>query len=59
MKKLDVKCTVCGSNQITADANAHWDVDTQEWTLGQVWEKGAYCAHCEQHDARYDFKEVK
>jgi hypothetical protein len=57
-RKLDVVCSVCGSDEIVADACAHWDVESQSWTLGEVWEKGAMCGGCDQHDARYDYKEI-
>ena len=57
-RKLNVVCDVCGSEDIVADANAHWDKESQSWEVGEVWEKGAFCNGCDCMDARYDYKEI-
>ena len=57
-RKLDVVCAHCGSDDFTADANAHWDVEGQCWTLGEVWEKGGNCGGCGHHDCKHEYKEI-
>ena len=57
--KKDVVCKNCGSNEIIVDMDGHWDIETQEFIAGDVWEKGARCPACENSDARWDFIEIK
>lgn len=47
-RKVIVICYECGSDNVTSDASASWDVDTQSWILSDVGE-GNYCYNCE-HD---------
>ena len=56
--KQTVVCNHCGSDEITGDANAYWNIDTQQWEIGDVFEKGGYCGDCESHDARWSFKDI-
>lgn len=40
-----IRCEICGSSEISRDANANWDVKTQSWVLGSVYDDG-YCHKC-------------
>ena len=46
-KKVEMVCGSCGSMNIVADAHAIWNVDTQEWEVNNVFDKGHYCDDCE------------
>lgn len=39
-------CTHCGSDDVVADAAARWDIDTQEWDITNVFDKGHSCGNC-------------
>ena len=52
--KIRIVCEACGSERVTRDAWAEWDVDTQDWVLASVYDY-AFCHDCEE-DAR--LKEV-
>lgn len=39
-------CRTCGSNRVSRDAWADWDVATQQWVLGAVFAYGQ-CHVCE------------
>ena len=39
-------CGWCGSDQVTRDAWAEWDVAARRWVLGAVFDD-AYCHRCE------------
>lgn len=39
-------CNVCGSDDVTRDAWAAWDVKEQDWVLGAAFDY-AYCHRCE------------
>ena len=45
--RLKQVCSECGGHNVLADAHAEWDMITQEWTLANVFDKGAYCDDCE------------
>lgn len=34
-KKLDVECTYCGSNNVSASAQLYWSVSKQEWVIDE------------------------
>ena len=40
-------CGSCGSEDVWADANATWDVKTQQWTLLNVWDNNSWCEECD------------
>lgn len=44
--KLQMVCEECRSELVTRDAWAEWDVETQNWVLGAVYDY-AYCHKCE------------
>ena len=46
-KRIAIVCETCGSDHVTRDAWAEWDVTTQEWTLGAVYDY-AFCHKCEE-----------
>ena len=39
-------CEECGSERVTRDAWAEWDVEQQDWVLGAVFDY-AFCHQCE------------
>lgn len=43
---IDYICDQCGGNNVTRDAWAAWDVDTQDWVLGAAFDY-AFCHDCE------------
>ena len=50
--KLRMVCEECGSPEVTRDAWAEWDEDTQDWVLGAVFDY-AYSHKC-QGDAHIE-----
>lgn len=54
-----VCCTICGSEDVVADANVVWNVQLQEWEIEQVWEKGGCCPACETYDARWEHRPLE
>lgn len=50
--KLRMVCEDCGSEEVTRDAWAEWNVETQDWELGAVFDY-AYCHRC-QGDAHIE-----
>lgn len=51
-------CKYCGSEDVLADAYAEWDRDEQQWTIHNVFDKGAVCEKCDG-DTRIVFKPMK
>jgi hypothetical protein len=45
-KRIAIICGRCGSDEVSRDAWANWDVDQQEWILGNVFDYG-HCHRCE------------
>ena len=43
---IQIKCSQCEGDDVTRDAWAVWDVETQDWVLGAVFDY-AYCQTCE------------
>jgi hypothetical protein len=50
--KVRMVCEDCGSEEVSRDAWADWNVKTQDWELGAVFDY-AYCHRC-QGDARIE-----
>jgi hypothetical protein len=46
----------CGSDDVLCDAYAEWDVLEQQWSLQNIFDKGAWCNAC---DGETTLKEVK
>lgn len=44
---IAILCSVCGSDQVSRDARADWDIQSQKWVLGSVFDAG-FCHHCER-----------
>jgi hypothetical protein len=42
---IDIVCRECGGNNVSRDAWAEWDVASQQWMLGSVFDH-AYCHDC-------------
>lgn len=45
-KRIAIVCGTCGSDEVSRDAWADWDVDKQNWVLGTVFDYG-HCHKCE------------
>ena len=45
-KKEKPTCPYCGSYEITCDANAVWNPETQIWEVGSTFANG-YCNGCD------------
>ena len=43
---IAIVCSTCGSDDVSRDAWAQWDIDIQEWTLRHVYDAG-YCHRCD------------
>lgn len=43
---ISIACSVCGSNNVSRDAWADWDVASQAWVLGALFDQG-FCHRCE------------
>lgn len=56
MARINIVCSECGSDDVRRDAWACWDVEAQEWTLGEVFDQG-FCAACDG-EARLDAQEI-
>lgn len=46
MNRVRKVCGTCGSERVTIDAWAAWDVDKQEWVLDDFFD-AEYCHECE------------
>ena len=54
-KRIAIVCAYCGSNNVSRDAFADWDVAAQRWELRTVYDQ-AHCHHC---DGETRLKEVE
>ena len=43
--KIKKVCEECGSDNVTINANAEWDVETQSWELLSTYEH-SWCSDC-------------
>lgn len=43
MKKV---CNQCGSEDVTVDASASWNEETNDWEIDTIWQN-AYCNDCD------------
>lgn len=43
---ITIVCSKCGSDHVSRDAWADWDVESQDWVLGAVFDAG-FCHRCE------------
>lgn len=46
MTKVRMVCSYCGSEDVSKDAWADWDVDRQEWVLRTEFDN-AHCHNCD------------
>lgn len=46
-KPITFVCETCGSDTVTRDAWAEWDVEAQEWVLGAAYDY-AFCHACQE-----------
>lgn len=52
--KVQMVCSHCGSEDVKRDAWAEWDVEKQDWVLGQVFDH----THCDDCDGDTNLSEV-
>lgn len=45
-KRISFVCERCGSNLVTRDAWAEWNVEEQDWVLGAAYDY-TFCHKCE------------
>ena len=45
-KKIRLECGECGDDLISIDASLYWDVDTQQWEVGDIRTNEMYCTQC-------------
>ena len=45
-KRFTYVCDACGSDLVTRDAWAEWNVEEQDWVLGAAYDY-AFCHKCE------------
>jgi hypothetical protein len=50
-------CGTCGSERVTIDAWASWDVDKQDWVLDDIFDN-EYCHDCEG-ETRIETEEIE
>lgn len=46
MTKIQIRCKHCNSTNVVRDAWAEWDIETQKWVLGSVFD-AAFCMDCD------------
>jgi hypothetical protein len=51
-------CSKCGSERITRDADALWDMKLQDWVLGDVYDACGGCKDCGDNNASVKEEEV-
>lgn len=54
-KRFAMICGSCGSNDVSRDAWADWDIATQQWVLRVAFDY----AHCHRCDAETRISEVE
>lgn len=50
-------CKYCGSDDVSVDAAAHWNQETQEWELTSTFASGN-CSHCGSEIKYLDWIEI-
>ena len=55
---LQPECPNCGSNQVVQDASVCWDIESQDWEINTVYDKGAACGDCGAEISRFEMVEV-
>jgi hypothetical protein len=53
--RIQIVCSHCGSNDVRRDAWASWNLEKQEWELGEVFDAG----HCNVCDGEARLEEVE
>lgn len=54
-KRIAIICGTCGSDEVSRDAWANWNIRQQEWVLGDVFDYG----HCHRCDSESRLIEVE
>lgn len=58
MKKEKPVCSYCGSENVTCDAAARWDMDAQAWVLADTHDGNNDCGDC-NGETKLVWKEVE
>lgn len=56
-QKTEPTCESCGSNDIVADANAVWNIETQQWELANTFD-ATYCNSCGETNKGREWKDI-
>jgi hypothetical protein len=51
-------CPKCGSADISADAASRWDIDTQQWEVTNIFDKGKSCDDCGHEFSDADWRDA-
>jgi RNA polymerase subunit RPABC4/transcription elongation factor Spt4 len=51
--KVRPVCPRCGSDNVTADAAARWNVEQQAWQVCATFDKGHGCDDCGAEDIQF------
>ena len=54
-EKMEMICGECGGSNVTSDASAEWDVESQDWVLRAVYDEKT----CEDCDMSVDVIKIK
>ncbi len=55
MARIKKVCTNCGSDQVSVDATARWNIETQDWEITDIMD-GEFCDDC---DCETHFKDAE
>lgn len=50
-RHIEYVCEICGSNNVTSDATAAWNIETQQWEICGVMDSSG-CNNCGADDPR-------
>jgi len=45
-KRIVKVCAACGSEDVSADVFARWNVNTQQWEVSAIMDEGHACEAC-------------
>jgi hypothetical protein len=46
-------CAECSSNNVVADAAARWNIESQDWEVVTIFDKGHCCDDCGAADIQF------
>lgn len=53
VRRIEFRCNLCGSGNVRCDAWAKWDIERQEWQLGETYDQ-MHCHDCESETSCTD-----